>query len=46
MAMGTGRARSAARIAALCRAAGFDQIHTPRSLRPFVASAVSCVKSA
>ncbi|WP_297779150.1 methyltransferase [uncultured Roseovarius sp.] len=46
MAMGTGRARSAARIAALCRDAGFDHIHTPRSLRPFVASALSCVKSA
>jgi len=45
MAMGTGRARSAARIAELCRAAGFADIRIPRSPRPFVTSALSCVKN-
>ncbi|KGM86892.1 hydroxyneurosporene-O-methyltransferase [Roseovarius mucosus DSM 17069] len=46
MAMGTGRARSAARIAAMCRRAGFTDIRIPHSPRPFVTSALSCVKTA
>lgn len=46
MAMGTGRARSAARIAEMCRAAGFTDIRIPHSPRPFVTSALSCVKNA
>ena len=41
MAMGTGRARSPERIAALMRDAGFDGIVRHRSLRPFVTSVVS-----
>ena len=44
MAMGTGRARSAARIAEMCAAAGFSDIRIPRSPRPFVTSALTCVK--
>jgi demethylspheroidene O-methyltransferase len=44
MAMGTGRARSAATIAAMCRAAGFGRVHIPRPPRPFVTSALTCVK--
>lgn len=44
MAMGTGRARSAERIAEMCSAAGFVEMHMPRSARPFVTSALSCVK--
>ena len=46
MAMGTGRARSAARIAEMCRGAGFTDIRIPHSPRPFVTSALSCVKTA
>lgn len=46
MAMGTGRARSAARIAEMCRGAGFTDIRIPHSPRPFVTSALSCVKIA
>jgi demethylspheroidene O-methyltransferase len=46
MAMGTGRARSAARIAEMCRAAGFADIRIPHSPRPFVTSTLSCVKNA
>ncbi|MEQ9257959.1 MAG: methyltransferase [Roseovarius sp.] len=44
MAMGTGRARSAARIAELCREAGFTQIRSPRPRRPFITSTLTCVK--
>lgn len=44
MAMGTGRARSAATIAAMCRAAGFERVHIPRAPRSYVTSALSCVK--
>ena len=40
LAMGTGRTRSAAQIAALCRAAGFDCPDRARTLRPFVTSAL------
>ncbi len=44
MAMGTGRVRSAARIAGMCRAAGFQDLRIPRAPRPYVTSALSCVK--
>ncbi|MEI4231576.1 methyltransferase [Roseovarius sp. D22-M7] len=44
MAMGTGRTRSAATIGAMCRAAGFERIRIPRPPRPYVTSALSCVK--
>ncbi|MCM2562035.1 acetylserotonin O-methyltransferase [Lutimaribacter sp. EGI FJ00015] len=44
LAMGTGRTRSAARIAELCREAGFSDIQIPRASRPFVTSVVTCVK--
>lgn len=46
MAMGTGRTRSADRIAELCREAGFENIAIPRAGRPYVTSAVTCVKAA
>lgn len=45
MAMGTGRTRSAARIAEMCVQARFEGIATPRARRPFVTSVVTCVKS-
>ncbi len=44
MAMGTGRARSAATIGDMCRAAGFERVHIPRAPRSYVTSALSCVK--
>ncbi|MGJ8622965.1 MAG: methyltransferase [Yoonia sp.] len=44
MAMRTGRARSAAQIAALLRDAGFTDITTPRAPRPFITSVVEGVK--
>jgi demethylspheroidene O-methyltransferase len=44
MAMRTGRARSAAQIAALLSAAGFTQIKTPHARRPFITSVVTGVK--
>ncbi len=44
MAMGTGRARSAERIAQLCKAAGFVDIRIPRAPRPYVTSALVCAK--
>lgn len=44
LAMGTGRARSRAEIAALCVAAGFEQITKPRAGRPFVTSCVTAQK--
>ncbi len=44
MAMGTGRARSPARIAALCRAAGFDRVRTCGARRPYVTRVVTCVR--
>jgi demethylspheroidene O-methyltransferase len=44
MAMGTGRARSPARIAALCRAAGFDRVRVHRARRPYVTRVVTCVR--
>jgi len=45
MAMGTGTARSVAQIADLLANAGFADIQTPRSKRPFVTSVVTGVKS-
>jgi len=44
MAMGTGRVRSAARIAEMCRAAGFAQVTMPRAPRPWITSALTCVR--
>lgn len=44
MAMRTGRARSAAEIGALLQAAGFADVDTPRSGRPFVTSVVTARK--
>ncbi len=41
MAMRTGRARSAERIAGMMRDAGFDAIERPAPLRPFVTSVVT-----
>ena len=46
LAMGTGRARSAAEIAALLREAGFQDIRTPRPGRPFVTRVVSARRPA
>ncbi|NCQ22850.1 MAG: SAM-dependent methyltransferase [Rhodobacteraceae bacterium CG17_big_fil_post_rev_8_21_14_2_50_63_15] len=40
MAMGTGRARSAARITELCGAAGFTPVKAPKVTRPYVTSAL------
>ena len=36
LAMQTGKARSAAEISALCEAAGFEVVATPKPMRPFV----------
>lgn len=44
MAMGTGRARSAAEISALLAGAGFREIRTVATYRPFVTGVVSAVK--
>lgn len=44
MAMGTGRTRSAARIAELCEAAGFTAVRIAKASRPYVTSALSCSK--
>ena len=44
MAMRTGRARSAAQIAALLKVAGFDDIRIPRARRPYITSVVLGVK--
>ncbi len=44
MAMGTGRVRSAARIGALCREAGFTLSETPAPRRAFITSALGCRK--
>ncbi|WP_425099411.1 methyltransferase [Tropicibacter sp. S64] len=46
MAMGTGRVRAPARIAALCEEAGFGQIRVPRAPRPFITRAVVAVRLA
>lgn len=44
MAMRTGKARSQEQISALLRAAGFAEIKTPRSRRPFITSVVTGVR--
>lgn len=44
MAMGTGRTRSAARIAELCEAAGFEAVCVAKAPRPYVTSALTCSK--
>lgn len=44
MAMGTGRARSPAQVAALLREAGFGRIAQPTARRPFVTSVVTAVR--
>jgi demethylspheroidene O-methyltransferase len=44
LAMGTGRARSAPEIAALCGAAGFENIKVLRARRPFVTSCITAQK--
>ncbi|MCL3883088.1 acetylserotonin O-methyltransferase [Marivita sp. GX14005] len=44
LAMRTGKARSASEIAALCKAAGFDRVDTPKMPRPFVTSVVIAEK--
>lgn len=46
LAMRTGRTRSQAEIAALCRAAGFGQLRLHRARRPYVTAVVTAVKSA
>jgi len=45
MAMGTGRARSPARVVALCRAAGFGPVRVHRARRPYVTRVVTGVKA-
>lgn len=40
LAMGTGKARSVEEITRLCRVAGFEDILTPRSRRPFITSCI------
>lgn len=44
MAMGTGKARSAREIAAICRKAGFESIRIPSAPRPYITSALTCTK--
>jgi demethylspheroidene O-methyltransferase len=44
LAMRTGRARSAAQIADMCRDAGFTGLRCPRSARPYVTSVVEAEK--
>jgi len=44
MAMGTGKARSAPEIAAICEAAGFVDVKIPRAPRPYITSALTCTK--
>ncbi|PWG15822.1 methyltransferase [Salibaculum griseiflavum] len=46
MAMGTGRARSPARIVALCEAAGFERAVVAPARRPYVTRVVTCERPA
>ncbi|MGR3745055.1 MAG: methyltransferase [Pseudooceanicola nanhaiensis] len=46
MAMGTGPVRSAARIATLCREAGFAGVRTPNPPRPYITRVVEAVRPA
>jgi demethylspheroidene O-methyltransferase len=45
-AMGTGKARAAARIAEACATAGFSAIRTPRPFRPYITSLVEARRPA
>lgn len=45
MAMGTGRVRSAARIAELCTEAGFAEIRMPRPARPYITRVITGVRA-
>jgi demethylspheroidene O-methyltransferase len=45
LAMGTGRARSAAEISGHLQAAGFGDIATPKTGRPFITSVVQARKA-
>ena len=45
LAMRTGTVRSASRIAEMCKAAGFDQIASPRPARPYVTSTLTARKT-
>jgi demethylspheroidene O-methyltransferase len=42
--MGTGRVRSAAEIAAMCKSAGFTDIRAPKPHRPYITAVVTAVK--
>jgi demethylspheroidene O-methyltransferase len=42
--MGTGKARSAADISAMCLAAGFDDVTLPAARRPFITGCVIAAK--
>nr|WP_299850010.1 methyltransferase [uncultured Roseovarius sp.] len=46
MAMRTGRVRSASSICRMCQEVGFVDFLTPRTLRPYVTSVVTCTKPA
>lgn len=46
MAMGTGKARSANEISQMCQSIGFSDIKIPRAPRPYITSALICVKPA
>lgn len=46
LAMRTGRARSAAQIAGMCRDAGFVGLRCPQAARPYVTSVVEAIKPA
>ena len=45
LAMGTGRARSAAQITRLLQATGFEAVTTYRAVRPFITTAITAVKN-
>ncbi len=45
MAMGTGRTRSAARIAELCAEAGFGEIRCPRPRRSYITRVITAVRA-
>ncbi len=45
LAMQTGKARSAAEISALCEAAGFEVVATPKPMRPFVTGCLHARKN-
>ena len=45
LAMKTGKARSAQEIGALCKAAGFEVVRTPKPMRPFVTGCLEAQKT-